>query len=71
MPDPKTYKQHFQNKHPKNEIPDDLKDAWIKMKIEKIHFKKYSIFVISSYVMVYSHVYKYNTVFINFIEYNV
>jgi len=26
MPDPKTYKQHFENKHPKSELPDDLKD---------------------------------------------
>ena len=26
MPDPKTYKQHFENKHPKNPLPDDLKD---------------------------------------------
>lgn len=25
MPDPKTYKQHFENKHPKMELPDDLK----------------------------------------------
>ncbi|KAG7311102.1 hypothetical protein JYU34_003968 [Plutella xylostella] len=25
MPDPKTYKQHFENKHPKNELPEDLK----------------------------------------------
>lgn len=28
MPDPKTYKQHFENKHPKNELPDDLKNIW-------------------------------------------
>ena len=27
MPDPKTYKQHFENKHPKNPLPDDLKDV--------------------------------------------
>jgi hypothetical protein len=27
MPDPKTYKQHFENKHPKNPIPEELKDA--------------------------------------------
>lgn len=27
MPDPKTYKQHFENKHPKNELPAELKDA--------------------------------------------
>jgi len=27
MPDPKTYKQHFENKHPKNALPDDLKDV--------------------------------------------
>lgn len=25
MPDPKTYKQHFENKHPKAELPEDLK----------------------------------------------
>jgi len=27
MPDPKTYKQHFENKHPKNEMPAELKDV--------------------------------------------
>lgn len=27
MPDPKTYKQHFENKHPKNELPEDLKSV--------------------------------------------
>lgn len=27
MPDPKTYKQHFENKHPKSPLPEDLKDA--------------------------------------------
>merc|ERR1711928_66764 len=27
MPDPKTYRQHFENKHPKNPLPDDLKDV--------------------------------------------
>lgn len=26
MPDAKTYKQHFENKHPKNEMPSELKD---------------------------------------------
>lgn len=26
MPDPKTYKQHFENKHPKKPLPDNLKD---------------------------------------------
>lgn len=26
MPDPKTYKQHFENKHPKAPLPADLKD---------------------------------------------
>ena len=26
MPDPKTYKQHFENKHPKNALPEELKD---------------------------------------------
>lgn len=25
MPDPKTYRQHFENKHPKNDLPEDLK----------------------------------------------
>merc|ERR1719391_1740497 len=27
MPDPKTYKQHFENKHPKNPLPADLLQA--------------------------------------------
>lgn len=27
MPDPKTYKQHFENKHPKSELPADLVDV--------------------------------------------
>lgn len=27
MPDPKTYKQHFESKHPKNPLPDNLKDV--------------------------------------------
>ena len=27
MPDPKTYKQHFEAKHPKNTMPEDLKDV--------------------------------------------
>ncbi|XP_060580319.1 zinc finger protein 706-like [Ruditapes philippinarum] len=26
MPDPKTYKQHFENKHPKLDLPDELKE---------------------------------------------
>ncbi|CAO1313188.1 unnamed protein product [Diamesa serratosioi] len=26
MPDPKTYKQHFENKHPKADLPEDLKE---------------------------------------------
>ncbi|XP_076041519.1 zinc finger protein 706-like isoform X2 [Oratosquilla oratoria] len=26
MPDHKTFKQHFENKHPKEVMPDDLKD---------------------------------------------
>jgi len=26
MPDPKTYKQHFENKHSKLALPDDLKE---------------------------------------------
>lgn len=24
MPDPKTYKQHFESKHPKSKLPDEL-----------------------------------------------
>jgi len=27
MPDPKTYKQHFENKHPKQDMPPELKDV--------------------------------------------
>lgn len=27
MPDPKTYKQHYENKHPKSDLPDELKDV--------------------------------------------
>lgn len=27
MPDLKTYKQHFENKHPKATLPDNLKDV--------------------------------------------
>ncbi len=27
LPDPKTYKQHFESKHPKAEMPDILKDV--------------------------------------------
>ncbi|CAF1162647.1 unnamed protein product [Rotaria sp. Silwood1] len=27
MPDPKTYKLHFENKHPKNDLPAELKDS--------------------------------------------
>jgi len=27
MPDPKTYRQHFENKHPKNPLPEELKDV--------------------------------------------
>jgi len=27
MPDPKTYKQHFENKHPKAPLPEELKDV--------------------------------------------
>ena len=26
MPDPKTFKQHFESKHPKSELPAELKD---------------------------------------------
>ncbi|KXJ04196.1 Zinc finger protein 706 [Exaiptasia diaphana] len=26
MPDPKTFKQHFESKHPKNELPPELQD---------------------------------------------
>ncbi|XP_034656860.1 zinc finger protein 706-like [Drosophila subobscura] len=25
MPDPRTYKQHFENKHPKSPLPEELK----------------------------------------------
>lgn len=31
MPDPKTFKQHFENKHPKEPMPEDLKDVWRKV----------------------------------------
>ena len=27
MPDPKTYKQHFESKHPKVDLPEELKDV--------------------------------------------
>ncbi|KAK3722072.1 hypothetical protein QZH41_019835 [Actinostola sp. cb2023] len=27
MPDPKTFKQHFESKHPKSELPLELKDV--------------------------------------------
>lgn len=27
MPDPKTFKQHFESKHPKSQLPDELKDV--------------------------------------------
>ncbi|GAA37349.2 zinc finger protein 706 [Clonorchis sinensis] len=27
MPDLKTYRQHFENKHPKNPLPEELKDV--------------------------------------------
>lgn len=27
MPDPKTYKQHFESKHPKQPLPEELKDV--------------------------------------------
>jgi len=27
MPDPKTYKQHFESKHPKSPLPAELKDV--------------------------------------------
>merc|ERR1712071_529972 len=27
MPDPKTYKQHFENKHPKSPLPEELIDV--------------------------------------------
>ncbi|XP_039260282.1 zinc finger protein 706-like [Styela clava] len=26
MPDPKTFKQHFESKHPKSPLPEELKD---------------------------------------------
>ena len=28
MPDPKTFKQHFENKHPSSPLPEELKDVW-------------------------------------------
>lgn len=27
MPDPKTFKQHFENKHPKSPLPPELQDS--------------------------------------------
>jgi len=27
MPDPKTYKQHFESKHPKSPLPAELQEA--------------------------------------------
>lgn len=27
MPDPKTFKQHYENKHPKSPLPPELADA--------------------------------------------
>lgn len=27
MTDPKTYKQHFESKHPKADLPEELKDV--------------------------------------------
>jgi len=27
MPDPKTYKQHFENKHPKSPMPEELQSV--------------------------------------------
>jgi len=27
MPDPKTFKQHFESKHPKSPMPEELKDV--------------------------------------------
>ncbi|KAA0196209.1 hypothetical protein HAZT_HAZT001285 [Hyalella azteca] len=27
MPDPKTFKQHFENKHPSSPMPEEIKDA--------------------------------------------
>lgn len=27
MPDPKTYRQHYENKHPKNPLPEELKSV--------------------------------------------
>jgi hypothetical protein len=34
MPDPKTYKQHFENKHPKVELPEELKEVVWKVNTE-------------------------------------
>ena len=30
MPDPKTYKQHFENKHPKSPLPEELKEVAVR-----------------------------------------
>lgn len=52
MPDPKTYKQHFENKHPKNDMPDELKDvqAWLGSPVNhvfnKLHLQASSYFFI-------------------------
>ena len=31
MPDPKTYKQHFESKHPKQPLPPELQAQWLIM----------------------------------------
>jgi len=39
MPDPKTYKQHFENKHSKLPLPDELKDLDLNSKLSKMSIK--------------------------------
>lgn len=36
MPDVKTYKQHFENKHPKAPLPEELNEAWQTRKIDSL-----------------------------------
>lgn len=47
MPDPKTYKQHFENKHPKNEMPEELKAvSWM----FKLIFINYFVYKLMKYL---------------------
>jgi hypothetical protein len=51
MPDPKTFKQHFENKHPSAPLPDELKDAWWRYDItlhhKEIHHRHFICFICS------------------------